>query len=113
MNILLEIQTKLRELSPNESKVGKYVLAFPEDVINLSTQDIAKNSQVSPATVIRFVKSIGLEGVPQLKQQLSVWKASAQSDTDFQELRPNEEIDSIKSKLKANNKNNKQNQKTN
>lgn len=56
---------------------------------------------MSPATVIRFVKSIGLEGVPQLKQQLSVWKASAQSDTDFQELRPNEEIDSIKSKLKA------------
>ncbi|MEG1284013.1 MAG: MurR/RpiR family transcriptional regulator, partial [Lactococcus sp.] len=54
MNILLEIQTKLRELSPNESKVGKYVLAFPEAVINLSTQDIAKNSQVSPATVIRF-----------------------------------------------------------
>ncbi|WP_276420507.1 MurR/RpiR family transcriptional regulator [Lactococcus garvieae] len=101
MNILLEIQTKLRELSPNESKVGKYVLAFPEAVINLSTQDIAKNSQVSPATVIRFVKSIGLEGVPQLKQQLSVWKASAQSETDFQELRPNEEIDSIKSKLKA------------
>lgn len=101
MNILLEIQMKMKTLSPNEAKVGAYVLSFPEDTIRLSTQDIAKKSQVSPATVIRFVKSIGLDGVPQLKQQLSVWKASAQSETDFQELRPNEDIDSIKSKLKA------------
>ncbi|QPS71659.1 MurR/RpiR family transcriptional regulator [Lactococcus garvieae] len=101
MNILLEIQMKMKDLSPNEAKVGKYVLQCPEEAISLSTQDIAKKSQVSPATVIRFVKSIGLEGVPQLKQQLSVWKANAQSETDFQELRPNEDIDSIKSKLKA------------
>ncbi|AYG00784.1 MurR/RpiR family transcriptional regulator [Lactococcus allomyrinae] len=101
MNILLEIQSKLKELSPNEAKVGEYILKFPEEIITLSTQDIAKNSQVSPATVVRFVKSIGLDGVPHLKQQLSIWQANAQSETDFQELRPNEEIDSIKSKLKA------------
>ncbi|MCL2112881.1 MAG: MurR/RpiR family transcriptional regulator [Streptococcaceae bacterium] len=101
MNILLEIQSKLKELSPNEAKVGEYILKSPEEIITLSTQDIAKNSQVSPATVVRFVKSIGLDGVPHLKQQLSIWQANAQSETDFQELRPNEEIDSIKSKLKA------------
>ncbi|QDK71713.1 MurR/RpiR family transcriptional regulator [Lactococcus protaetiae] len=101
MNILLEIQSKLKELSPNEAKVGEYILKSPDEIITLSTQDIAKNSQVSPATVVRFVKSIGLDGVPHLKQQLSIWQANAQSETDFQELRPNEEIDSIKSKLKA------------
>lgn len=101
MNILLEIQAKLNNLSPNEKKVGEYILNNPEDVIELSTQEIAKNSEVSPATVIRFVRSMDLSGVPQLKQQISIWKANSQSTTDFQELLPNEELDSIKSKLRA------------
>lgn len=101
MNILLEIQAVLAKLSQNEKKVGQYILAAPEQVIRQSTQEIAKKSGVSPATVIRFVKSVGLEGVPQLKQQLSVWQSHAQSETDFQELRPNEATESIKSKLKA------------
>ena len=101
MNILLEIQSHLAHLSQNERKVGDYILQAPESVITLSTQEIAKNSGVSPATVIRFVKSMGLDGVPHLKQLLSIWRANSQSETDFQELRPNEAVDSIKSKLKA------------
>ena len=101
MNILLEIQSHLAHLSQNERKVGDYILQAPESVITLSTQEIAKNSGVSPATVIRFVKSMGLDGVPHLKQLLSIWRANSQSETDFQELRPNEAVDSIKSKLKS------------
>lgn len=101
MTILLEIQSKLSTLSPNERKIGEYILKFPEKSITLSTQEIAKNSGVSPATVIRFVKSIGLDGVPQLKQQLSIWLSHAESQTDFQELTENEAVDSIKVKLKA------------
>lgn len=101
MNILLSIQTKLSSLSTNERKVGQYVLANPEEIILLSTQKIAEKSGVSPATVIRFVKSIGLDGVPQLKQELSVWKSSSQSNQDFQELVANEDVDSIKNKLKT------------
>lgn len=99
MNILLEIQAHLEQLSPNERKIAEFILKHPNEVVRMSTQELAKQSSTSPATVVRFVKSMGIDGFPQLKMLLSIWSSTIQNNEDFRELEKNEPVCSIKQKL--------------
>ncbi|MDR2833004.1 MAG: MurR/RpiR family transcriptional regulator [Streptococcaceae bacterium] len=100
MNILLEIRSKQTSLSPNEQKIAEFILANPEKVVSMSTQEIARLSKTSPASVIRFIKAIGVEGVAQLKILLSLSLSKDEKQEDFSELEPKEEVAKIKTKLK-------------
>ena len=58
MDIVLRIKEEYRKLTKSEKKVADYFIENYKDAINESTQSIAVATDTSPATVIRFVKTL-------------------------------------------------------
>jgi RpiR family carbohydrate utilization transcriptional regulator len=69
--VLDNILGSYEKLFSAEKKVADYVLANPYDVIDLNVVELASESQVSDATVIRFCKHIGYAGYHQFRIMLA------------------------------------------
>lgn len=79
-DLLRTITESLGDLNPSEAKVGRYVLQVPDDVVHQSIASVAKGSQVSEPTVMRFCRSIGCKGYQDFKLDLAV---SLAGDTPY------------------------------
>jgi len=64
---LARLRGVYHSLAPAEKKVVDYILSHPEEVIGLSITDLAENSDVSEATVVRVSQLIGYQGFQELK----------------------------------------------
>jgi glucokinase len=69
--ILGQILRLRPKLSPAERRVAEHVLAHPRSVLNDPVAEIARASQVSQPTVIRFCRSLGCEGLSDFKLRLA------------------------------------------
>lgn len=69
-SLLLRIEQNLVRLSEAERKIGEFILGHPELVPNMTTKDLAKNSDVSESSIIRFCKSIGIGSFKSFKLEL-------------------------------------------
>lgn len=59
---ILRIQSILSSLPPGEQRVAMCVLAHPRKVVQATITDLARACDTSEATVVRFCKSLGLDG---------------------------------------------------
>jgi DNA-binding MurR/RpiR family transcriptional regulator len=57
-------------LSPAEERVATFLAQHPEEAVFLSAADIGGQLEMSDATVIRAVQSLGYSGLPALKAEL-------------------------------------------
>ena len=57
-------------LSPAEDRVAAFLAQHREEAVFLSAADIARQLEMSDATVIRAVQSLGYTGLPDLKSEL-------------------------------------------
>lgn len=101
MNTFLIIRQQYPSFSPVEKKIANYILDKGDEVLTLSVQEMSKRTQTSPAALVRFSRAIGLDGFAQLKQKLSASLASMDHPDDFEEVQQNEEVASIKSKIRT------------
>jgi glucokinase len=69
--ILGQVQRVRSNLSPAERRVADHVLAHPRSALNDPVAEIARASQVSQPTVIRFCRSLGCEGLSDFKLRLA------------------------------------------
>jgi DNA-binding MurR/RpiR family transcriptional regulator len=69
---LARLRGVYHSLSPAEKKVVDYILSHPEEIIGLSIIDLAENSNVSEATVVRVSQLIGYQGFQELKIFLAI-----------------------------------------
>jgi DNA-binding MurR/RpiR family transcriptional regulator len=69
--LIVHISGLLPSLSPAEQRVGRLVVADPADAARRTITDLATSAQTSEATVIRFCRSVGMEGYPQLRIRLA------------------------------------------
>lgn len=69
-NIEIRIKGKYESLSEAEKKAADYFLKNPMDVVSMPVSTLAENSGVSSAAWIRLCKSIGYEGLKDLRHQL-------------------------------------------
>jgi len=69
--LIVHISGLLPSLSPAEQRVGRLVVADPADAARRTITDLATGAQTSEATVIRFCRSVGMEGYPQLRIRLA------------------------------------------
>ena len=60
-NALSRLRGLLASLSPAEKKVGEYTLDNPEQVLQMTLDEIAEQTGVSTATALRFCYSLGYE----------------------------------------------------
>ncbi len=83
-SILEQVQRGAAALSPAERRVADHVLAHPRAVLNDPIAQIAKASNVSQPTVIRFCRSLGCEGLSDFKLRLASGLTGAMPVTHVQ-----------------------------
>ncbi|MCR2044506.1 MurR/RpiR family transcriptional regulator [Anaerosalibacter massiliensis] len=70
------ILTKLRQgidsFRPSEQKIANYILNNPKEAATLSVVEMARKSNTSEASVIRFCKTLGLKGYQELRIGISM-----------------------------------------
>lgn len=97
-NIILQIKSKLTNLSKAEKKIGEFILEHSVETVNYNTTELAQKADVSPATVVRFCRSIGLSGFSQLKIRLYA-DASGVDEDLYTDITPDEGVEQIAEKL--------------
>jgi len=71
MTILSQIESTLPNLSKAESKVAAYILEHPKQTMNRHIGELSKEIGVSEPTIIRFCRSLGLDGYKSFKLNLA------------------------------------------
>ncbi|WP_179394262.1 MurR/RpiR family transcriptional regulator [Lacticaseibacillus absianus] len=100
MSVRGNIQNASHELSTTENQIADYVLAHPNEVLNMSVQDLAKASGTSASTVSRFARRLNFGGYNELKLQLSADLTAVDNDSAlYEEIQRDESLYAIKSKL--------------
>jgi len=70
-SILERIRQSLGDLSPAERRVANLVLQRPRSILNDPIVEIARASDVSQPTVVRFCRTLGCEGLSDFKLRLA------------------------------------------
>jgi len=79
MNCLLRIKTRYPMLAQSERKLADFLLADPERVRHLSSQQLAEEAGVSQSSVVKFSQKMGFKGFPAMKLAISEALASGQN----------------------------------
>ncbi|WP_329138992.1 MurR/RpiR family transcriptional regulator [Streptomyces sp. NBC_01476] len=79
---LVRIRSLLPDLAPAEQRVAAAVLANPALVARSNITELAEAAATSETTVIRFCKTIGLRGYPELRIALAADAARAEARDD-------------------------------
>lgn len=95
------IRSIVDELPQSERKIAQFILDNPSSTIGMTANNLAKESGTSPASVIRFCKSIGIPSFTELKIRLSA-EIDSPSYTSYSDITPDEPINEIKNKLLGN-----------
>ena len=102
MDIVLRIKEEYRKLTKSEKKVADYFIENYKDAINESTQSIAVATDTSPATVIRFVKTLKFDGLQQLKLAIAADMDSQKPDITDEIIHQKDGLSEIGEKNKRN-----------
>lgn len=70
MNVLTQLQNILSDLSRNERRIADYVLKYPQNVKNFSSEALAAACDASRSTVVRLCQKMGYQGFSEFKYAL-------------------------------------------
>jgi DNA-binding MurR/RpiR family transcriptional regulator len=68
---LIRIKSAIEMFKPAEKAVAEYVLSNPEQVMNMSVSEAARDIEVGESTVIRFCRALGYKGYQEFKLRLA------------------------------------------
>lgn len=77
--IVLDKLKSGKHFSNNERIVAQYLLNYEDNILKLSTADIARDTYTSPATAIRLSKKLGYNGWLELRDAIATEKKYMQS----------------------------------
>lgn len=104
-NLDVHVLSQYEHLSPAEQKVADYFLRNMNAIYAMSISELSEAADVSPATWVRFCKSLGFSGLKELKQALfgTVGQGQANDDepivfADIKDYKDAEEVISSLSK---------------
>jgi RpiR family carbohydrate utilization transcriptional regulator len=69
--VLARLRASYSALSEAEQRVARFILQYPEETVHQSVQTLAQRMHVSEATIIRCCRSIGYQGLRDLKLALA------------------------------------------
>lgn len=69
-SVIENIMVQLDALTPKGRVLGNYILQHPRKAVFMTTKELAETTQVSEATVVRFVGQLGYEGYGEFLQAL-------------------------------------------
>jgi DNA-binding MurR/RpiR family transcriptional regulator len=68
---LLRIKSGMEMFKPSERTVADFVLSYPEQVMQMSISEAARDIGVGESTVIRFCRALGYKGYQEFKLRLA------------------------------------------
>jgi DNA-binding MurR/RpiR family transcriptional regulator len=69
-DILAVIRDRLPALPRNQKRVAEYVLKNQQSIAFSTVTELAEQTGISPATIVRFAKSLGFEGYNGLQREM-------------------------------------------
>lgn len=96
--VMSTIRGNYMKLSMSEKLVADYVILNADNVVNFSIIELADNTNVSHATVLRFVRNIGYEGFNEFKLALAV-ELSQPTEAVFEAVSPTDTTSTIIEKV--------------
>lgn len=70
-NIKLVIRERYSNMSKAEKRISDFILQNASECLKMTALDIAKESEVSSASVIRYVQKLGFDGLDEFKLNLA------------------------------------------
>ncbi len=71
MSILNLIKEKYSHLTKKEKIVAQFIVDNPQEALSISVQELAQKCSVSPSTIVKFSKTLGFEGIKDMKIHLA------------------------------------------
>ena len=71
MDVIGRIRAARASLRPAEQRVATAVLADPAGAVAATVSSLAERAEVSQATVVRFARALGFDGLPDLRIALT------------------------------------------
>lgn len=99
--VLKAIHSEMDRMSETQQKLGLYILTHHSDVAKMNVAILARKSNVSQATVVRFTKTLGYKGFTDFRLNLARDSAVVTNDDDniLAEISPNDTAGELKTKL--------------
>ena len=92
---LLRIKETIDTLSPKEQQLAEFILATPQDAVNLSIEQLALAAKVSPSTVIRLCKSLSFGGYKSFSRSLYHDVVYIKNEEMFEDIHPGDEPETV------------------
>lgn len=74
MEPIRSIRQKYKDFSKVNKRIADYILKDPTRLLSLTANEIASNSETSPASVTRFSKQLGFDSWEELNYPLQRYK---------------------------------------
>ena len=91
-----------RSLSASDIGIANYIAQNPSEVQTLTISELAARTEVSEATISRFCRKIGLNGVQSLKLALAGSQAGADADIASGKITKSDDCRSLMRKVFSN-----------
>lgn len=101
MSVMSRIASIKKELSPAEKKLFAYLKQNTAKIPKMTAEQLAQASQVSAATVVRFVKKIGFESLSDFKLNISM-DLHENLPLEYSDVTLDESVAGIKNKMSHN-----------
>ncbi|GAB2569283.1 MurR/RpiR family transcriptional regulator [Gracilibacillus alcaliphilus] len=98
---LIRVSEMMPLLPPSEKKIAAYIMEHPEEIISLTASELGKRSLTSSAAVVRLCKSLGLNGLQELKMRIA-GDLQKTTESGFRDIAPNESPATIIDKMTSN-----------
>lgn len=100
-SIRTQIELVLDELPVSEKKIAQYILSHTKEVTQMTIHQLAKDAEASSAAVVRFCRSLGVTGFPDLKARLYA-EVKHIHHVGYFDIEPNEKVQSVIDKTLSN-----------
>ncbi|MHC5227084.1 MurR/RpiR family transcriptional regulator [Enterococcus sp. LJL99] len=102
MDAVREIRKKYKDFSKVNKKIADYILKDPARLLTLTANEVAMNSQTSPASVTRFSKQLGFDSWEELKLSIAVKQAKGNKKIGIDPIISTEDsVETICSKVES------------
>ncbi|MCP4720437.1 MAG: MurR/RpiR family transcriptional regulator [Desulfobacteraceae bacterium] len=68
--VINDISNKLDSLTPKAQALGTYIIQNPDKAVFMTTKELAETCEISEATVVRFVSTLGYKGYSDFQEAL-------------------------------------------
>lgn len=87
-HIMLKIRERYNQMSKGDKRISDFVLENHDRLLGMTAADIAEVSGVSSASVIRYVKKMGAEGLDAFKLELAAFREPEEKKSEWRMADP-------------------------